>query len=208
MRNAEDIMHITAANPSEEHLNHAMYILRYLAGTRNYALVFDGPRNSRIYAYVDSSHGDDKTEPDRKRRSCEGWFFSLAGAAVKWQSKTQENVSTSSTVSEYMAMSNCSKDCAWFKTMLKEIGRPVPFIPLYADSNGAIFNAQNPHTGKGLKHIEIRYHYIHEQVEKGTVKLYRVDTNKNPADMFTKNLGPEKFLHFRSYLGLKFYPLT
>jgi hypothetical protein len=48
-----------AANPSAEHLNKAMYIMRYLVGTRNYALVYDGSSNTGLYAYCDSSYGDD-----------------------------------------------------------------------------------------------------------------------------------------------------
>jgi len=36
----------------------------------------------------------------------------------------------------------------------------MPYVPIYGDSHGAIFNAQNPVTQKGIKHIEIRYHYI------------------------------------------------
>ena len=55
-----------ASNPSEEHLNRAMYILRYLQGTREYALVFDGNSQEGLYAYCDSSYGDDRTEPDLK----------------------------------------------------------------------------------------------------------------------------------------------
>ena len=53
-----------AANPSYDHLNKAMHIMRYLSGTRNYALVYDGSSDSGLYAYCDSSYGDDRTEPD------------------------------------------------------------------------------------------------------------------------------------------------
>ena len=55
-----------ASNPSDEHLNRAMYILRYLQGTRDYALVFDGNSNEGLYAYCDSSYSDDRTESDLK----------------------------------------------------------------------------------------------------------------------------------------------
>ena len=65
-----------------------MYILRYLVGTRDYALVYDGNSNEGLIAYCDSSYGDDRTESDRKRRSTQGYFFSLAGATIKWHSRT------------------------------------------------------------------------------------------------------------------------
>ena len=117
-------------------------------------------------------------------------------------------IATSSTAAEYMALSDCAKDCAWFKTLFTELGKPIDFVLLYADSWGAIFNAQNPVTQKGIKHIEIRYHYIREQIEIGTVKLFYVPTNENVADMFTKNLGPNDFTRHRAKLGLEFYPLS
>jgi hypothetical protein len=85
-------------------------------------------------------------------------------------------VATSSTAAEYMALSGCARDCAWYKTLLSELGKPIDFIPLYGDSRGAIFNAQNPVTQKGIKHIEIRHHYIQEQIELGTIKLFYVPT--------------------------------
>ena len=117
-------------------------------------------------------------------------------------------IATSSTAAEYMALSDCAKDCAWYKTLFYELGKPIDYIPLYGDSRGAIFNAQNPVTQKGIKHIEIRHHYIQEQIELGTIKLFYVPTNENTADMFTKNLGPSIFLQHRSGLGLEFYPLS
>jgi len=196
-----------AANPSNEHLNKAMYIMRYLAGTSRYALVYDSSSNSGLYAYCDASYGDDQSELDRKRRSTQGYYFSLASASVKWHSKTQALVSTSSTMAEYMALSDCARDCAWYKILFEELGKPIDHVPLYGDSRGAIFNSQNPVTQKGIKHIEIRYHYIREQIEKGTVKMYAIPTTENTADMFTKNLGPILFLKHREALGLEFYPL-
>jgi len=119
----------------------------------------------------------------------------------------QTLVATSSTMAEYMALSDCARDCAWFKILFNELGKPIDRVPLYGESRGAIFNSQNPVTQKGIKHIEIRYHYIREQIELGTIKLYYVPTKDNVADMFTKNLGLIDFLCHRSELGLEFYPL-
>ena len=99
-----------------------------------------------------------------------------------------------------------ARDCVWYKTLLEEIGRPVQYIPMYGDNNGSIFTAQNPNTGKGTKHVQIKYHHICEQIEEGNIRLFHVDTDENLADMFTKNLGPQKFLYFRKDLGLEFYP--
>jgi len=149
-----------AHNPSEEHLLKSRHILRYLAGMHKYALVYDGRSDTGLYAYCDSSYGDDRSDADCRRRSTQGYYFSLANASVKWHSKTQTLISTSSTMAEYIALSDCARDCAWYKILFGELGKPMPYVPIYGDSHGVIFNAQNPVTQKGIKHIEICYHYI------------------------------------------------
>ena len=78
-------------NPSEDHFNRVKYIMRYLNGTKNYCLRYQGKSNLGIYAYCDASWGDDKRE-DPPVKYVEGWFFSLAGAAIKWTSKTLPGV--------------------------------------------------------------------------------------------------------------------
>jgi len=97
-------------------------------------------------------------------------FFSLVNASVKWHSKMQTLISTSSTMAEYIALSDCACDCAWYKILFSKLRKPMPYVPIYGDSHGAIFNTQNPVTQKGIKNIEICYHYIQEQIEKGEVK--------------------------------------
>jgi Reverse transcriptase (RNA-dependent DNA polymerase) len=48
-----------AANPTEEHLNKALYICCYLAGTAVYALVYDSSSNGSLHAYADSDWASD-----------------------------------------------------------------------------------------------------------------------------------------------------
>jgi len=110
-------------------------------------------------------------------------------------------------MAEYIVLSDCACDCAWYKILFGELEKPMPYIPIYSDSHGAIFNAQNPIMQKGIKHIEICYHYIWEQIEKGEVNLFAIPTTENIANMFTKNLGPMLFLKHRKELGIEFYPL-
>ena len=52
------------------------------------------------------------------------------------------------------------------------------------------------------KHIEIRYDFIHDYVERGAVELQYISTNERVADILTKSLGRGKFIHFRDKLGV------
>ena len=72
-----------AANPSKEHLDKAKYILRYLAGTAKYALVYKGASNKGLIAYTDSDYASDPV----KRRSTAGHHLKLADGIISWQSR-------------------------------------------------------------------------------------------------------------------------
>ena len=64
--------------------------------------------------------------------------------------------------------------------------------------------ASNPIMEPHSKHIDIRYHRIHESVTKGNVELFFIDGAENPTDLLTKNLPCKKFTKFRAQLGLQF----
>jgi hypothetical protein len=89
-----------------------------------------------------------------------------------------------------------------------ELGYTLTAVPICGDNQGSIFIASNPVTEKRSKHIDIRYHYVREVVNRGLVKIYFIDGDENPADLLTKNLGSVKFLKFRAMLGLEFFTLA
>jgi hypothetical protein len=131
-----------AANPTQEHVNEALYIIKYLVGTRDYALVYDGSSglSEGLIAYTNSDYAQDPTH----RKSQTGDIILLAGGPVSWRSHTQKTVATSSTEAKYMALSDCRKQAVWFWIMLKELGFPLKVpVPIYADNQASIFNASN-----------------------------------------------------------------
>nr|GEV84168.1 retrovirus-related Pol polyprotein from transposon TNT 1-94 [Tanacetum cinerariifolium] len=66
-------------------------------------------------------------------------------------------------------------------------------IPMYCDSKAAIAISCNPAQHSCTKHIDVRYHFIKEKVEKGIVELFFVETKYQLADLFTKALPVERF---------------
>jgi hypothetical protein len=190
-----------SANPSQEHVDKAKHICRYLLGTRDYTLIYDGTSQKGLMAYTDSDWAADQL----RRRSITGYFFKLANGIFCWRSHAQKTVALSSTEAEYMALSDCSRQAIWIKTLFSELGLTLNAIPIYGDNQGSIFIGSNPVQEKRTKHIDIRYHYIRECIEDKKVELFFIEGSNNPADMFTKNLGNVKFLKFREQLGLEFY---
>ena len=107
-----------AARPNQEHLNKALYICRYLVGTKNYRLTYDGSSGLGLRACTDSDWASD---PDG-RKSQSGYYLTLAGGAISWVSRKQRTVALSSTEAEYMALSDCSCQVVWMHTLLRELG--------------------------------------------------------------------------------------
>ena len=194
-----------SANPSQEHLNKALYICRYLLGTSNYALVYNGPSNEGLMAYADSDWASDPNN----RKSTTGYMVNLAGAICSWNSHSQKTVALSSTEAEYMLLSDTSRQLLWIKNLFLELGIKLSTLPLFGDNQGSIFLASNPVQEKCIKHIDLCYHFIRSVIQNKQVALFVIEGAQNPADLFTKNLGCIKFQKFREQLGLEFYlPLS
>ncbi|GKE32939.1 retrovirus-related pol polyprotein from transposon TNT 1-94, partial [Tanacetum coccineum] len=95
-----------------------------------------------------------------------------------------------------VSWSSKKQDCTAMSTAEAE-------IPMYCDSKSAIAISCNPVQHSRLKHIDIRYHFIKENVEKGTVKLYVVRTEYQLADLFTKSLPKEHFEYLVHRIGMR-----
>nr|GEZ35293.1 copia protein [Tanacetum cinerariifolium] len=86
---------------------------------------------------------------------------------------------------------------------LADYGLDFIKIPLYCDNRSAIALCCNNVQHSRSKHIDIRHHFIREQVERGMVELYFVTTNYQPADIFTKALPRQRFEFILPRLGMK-----
>ncbi|GKB63400.1 retrovirus-related pol polyprotein from transposon TNT 1-94 [Tanacetum coccineum] len=104
---------------------------------------------------------------------------------------------------EYIAMSGCCAQILWMRSQLKDYKFNFNKIPLYCDNKSAIALCCNNVQNSRSKHIDIRYHFIREQVENRVVELYFVETNYQLADILTKALPRERFKFLLPRLGMK-----
>ncbi len=75
-------------------------------------------------------------------------------------------------------------------------------IKIYEDNSGALLIAKYGNFTKNSKHIEVQYHYINENYEKGNIDIIKIESENNVADIFTKSLDKDKFLKNRKKLNL------
>ena len=73
---------------------------------------------------------------------------------------------------------------------------------ILCDNQICIKMTENPVFHDRLKYIEIRYFYIRDMMQKGSIKLQYVSTDEQVADVLTKPLSRVKFEHFRDKLGV------
>nr|GEY57302.1 hypothetical protein [Tanacetum cinerariifolium] len=104
--------------------------------------------------------------------------------------------------SEYVAVSGCCAQVLWMRTQLTDYGSFYDKVPIYFDSKSAISISCNPVQHTRIKHIDVRYHFIKDHVEKVTIELYFVGNEYQLADLFTKSLPEARFKFLVEKLGM------
>ncbi|GJV26503.1 retrovirus-related pol polyprotein from transposon TNT 1-94 [Tanacetum coccineum] len=115
----------------------------------------------------------------------------LGEKLVSWSSKKQDCTAMYTTEAEYVSLSACCAQVIWMRTQLLDYGYKYNRIPMYCDSKSAIAISCNPVQHSKTKHIDIRYHFIKEHVDKGIVELYFVGNCIPTCELFTKALHKE-----------------
>ena len=187
------------ANPTDEHHKYAQYILKYLKGTIKTRIHYNRSSHARLIGYSDSDWGENKDNC----HSTSGQVFTLANGVISWRSRLQKTVTLSVAEAEYIELAETAKQAAWLRSFSQEIGRsPTHLTTICADNQVAIFLATNPAQQMQIKHMDICYHYIWEQVEDQRVMICHIPGEDNPADLFTKPLGWIKVKKFKESIGL------
>ena len=188
------------ANPGRAHWEALKRLVRYLAGTREFWLVY-GRDRSGLAGFTDADWG---TSDDTRHSVC-GYVYTLDGGAISWSAKQQQVVALSSTEAEYIGITHAAKEAIWLRSLLTDLVHPdfaTHAVRLYSDNKGAMDLAQNNAFHARTKHIAIRYHFIREVVENGHVELGYRRTEDMPADLFTKPVTRARLDHLRILFGL------
>nr|ABA91380.1 retrotransposon protein, putative, Ty1-copia subclass [Oryza sativa Japonica Group] len=185
------------ANPGKEHWKAVQWIFRYLCGTSSACLQFGRSRDGLV-GYVDSDFAGDLD----RRRSLAGYVFTIGGCAVSWKANLQATVALSTTEAEYMAISEACKETIWLRGLYTELCGVTSCINIFCDSQSAICLTKDQMFHERTKHIDVRYHFIRSVITEGDVKVCKISTHDNPADMMTKPVPATKFELCSSLVGV------
>ena len=196
------------SSPTRTHLACAKGVLRYLAGTVYLSLQFPSPSpqslpNSATFPPTCALSDADWASDEKDRKSVSGYCFFFLNSLVSWSSRKQRTVSTSSTESEYYALTNTTKEAIWTKLFLSltSLPSPTPF-PILCDNQSMCTIANTDSISSRTKHIDVRHHFIRQHLTDGSFITKWIPTTHMTADILTKPLMSTLFLYHRNNLGL------
>jgi hypothetical protein len=172
------------ASPRTSHRQAVKRIFRYLHFVPGLGLWYSSSSTLSLHGFSDADLAGCRIE----RKSTSGSCQFLGSMLVSWSSCKQSSVAQSTTEAKYVAAASCCSQLLWISYTLRDFGEECTQIPLLCDSTSAISVAKNPVLHSRTKHIEVRYHFLRDNVEKGTIVLSHVPTQDRLADIFTKPL--------------------
>jgi hypothetical protein len=116
-----------------------------------------------------------------------------------WSSKLQVSPALSSTEAEYVALASAAREVLWCRNFLQELGLGQnDSTAILQDNKSCITIAESYRQHPGVKHIDIRHHFIRDRIKQNQIKLEKM------GDIFTKQLPFPVFKKHRDRLCMNF----
>lgn len=148
------------------------------------------PRKAQITIYVDADHAHDTVT----RRSVTGIMIFVNQTLVKYVSKRQKTVETSSYGSELVAARMATELAMEYRYSLRMLGVEIDGpCRMFGDNNSVILNTTMPSSMLKKKHQSIAYHATRMAQASGVLSFEHVRSEDNWADILTKPLSRKKF---------------
>ena len=165
-------------DPRHVHLIAAKDILSYLKGIVDYGIKYDANQKIKLEGYVDSNLAGSATNRKSTLRCC----FSMGSGVISWFSRKHYCVALSTTEAQYVTSCSDSFEAVWLRKLLSDLfDLQLDATYIYCDNQSCVKLSENPVFHDKSKHIEIKYHYIRDMVQRGAVKpLARVKFECSP----------------------------
>ena len=174
-------------------------VLHCLKGTMDYGIQYKKGESDECVGFSDADWARDTND----WKSTSGYMVKMSGGAIAWRSKKQECVAISTAEAEYVALSSTAQESVWLRRLTVELRSPPkgPTV-VFEDNQSAMAMCKSPLFHERSKHIDIKHHFIREQVASSNIKLVYCPTKEMATDMFTKGLACEQFCTLQSKVGV------
>ena len=175
-------------DPEPVHWKAVMKALRYFWRTMDLGITYGGVTSTGLTMseHVDSNHA---TCPD-SRRTVSGGSVMLGGGAISWFSRAQRVTASASSKSEYVALAEIVNETK-FLCQVQEFIMPTLrscTVSIMEDNQRAIKMANNKHSSRRTRHIDVKHHIVQDAVEEGMIRIVHVRSEEQHADIPTKAL--------------------
>ncbi|GJU86167.1 retrovirus-related pol polyprotein from transposon TNT 1-94 [Tanacetum coccineum] len=171
---------------------------RGMIGTTHLGLWYPKGTGIETVVYADSDHAGDYVD----RKSTSGICTFVGCCLTSWFSKKQTALAISTTEAEYVSVGKACQQALWMKQALIDYDVRLDDVLIMCDNKGVIDLSKNLVQHSRTKHIEIRHHFLRDNVQKGHISIEKVSSVDNIADILTKPLKRESFNYLRLGLGM------
>lgn len=177
------------SNPGLTHWNGLLKLLGYVSSTRHLKLKLNC-NNVQLIAYTDADFAANRDD----RTSMGGQLIFLDKSPIMWRTFKQQSVSLSTMESEFIAMTETSKELLWYDRILNECHEKEIFNDsklkslLYVDNMATIDFIKSPIENHRTKHIDVKLFFIRDLYFKDVFEIKHIRSKENLADPFTKPL--------------------
>jgi hypothetical protein len=209
-------------NPTHLHELAVKHIICYLQYTKDKGLQLQPTKDFTLDMYVNADFAGMQHHKFSALRenalSRTGYIIAYCNCPIHWASKLQSEIALSTTESEYIALSMATRELLPLHCLLLELNQysyihvPLPDMfnttknthlatsQIYEDNQACIVLANSDQSKICTKHIAIKWHHFKDQIKHGHVKLIKVSSTSNWADILTKPLTRQKHENLRKLI--------
>ncbi|XP_062556749.1 uncharacterized protein LOC134221576 [Armigeres subalbatus] len=172
---------------TDEHYSHLKRVLRYIQGTLDLKLIYRRCSNAELLeGFADADWAGDVVD----RKSLSGYVFKLNAATVSWSTRKQVSVALSSAEAEYASLTMAVTEAIWLRVLLRDLGQHVedPTV-IHEDNQACIHVAESDKPTRRMKHVDVRFHFVKNEIDAGTIRLLYIPSEDQIADVPTNNFN-------------------
>ena len=119
-------------------------------------------------------------------QSTSGFFFCLNSSPISWISKKQASTATSTCAAEYYVLCEATKEALYLRKVLDELNVPQSRPTTIKEDNTSAISIAKQTNQTRLKHLEVKYFFIKEHLDKGEIQIVDMPSYYQLADTLTK----------------------
>ncbi|KAG5875395.1 hypothetical protein JTB14_031369 [Gonioctena quinquepunctata] len=185
--------------PNQTDWNELKRVVRYLEGTSYFNLRLSKKElKESLIGYADADWAEDSLD----RKSNSGYIFKMNGGIISWESRKQTVVAISTAESEFVALTEASREAMRLRNLLEDLGeKQMESTTIHEDNRSCLRMMRKGHYSNRTKHMDVKYCYLKDLEDKGVLGYTYCPTENMIADSLTKPIQATRLKKLRILIG-------